>query len=72
MITAFAESVHIALPAATLFHVGPLPFTNTMLMGAIGVIVMVAVLLYARHNVKRGKHTFVTGLVQWHPSTWYW
>lgn len=65
MITLFAESVHIALPAATLFSVGPLPVTNTMLMGAIGIIVMIAVLFYARRNVKIGKHTFVTGLVQW-------
>lgn len=65
MITAFAEGVQIALPAATLWNIGPFPITNTMLMGAIGIVVMVIVLLYARHNVKIGKHTFVTGLVQW-------
>lgn len=65
MIGAFAETVQIALPAAKLFDIGPLPVTNTMLMGAIGIVVMIAVLLYARHNVKVGKHTFVTGLVQW-------
>lgn len=65
MITAFAEGVKIALPAAKIFEVGPLPVTNTMIMGAIGIVVMLAVLLYARNNVMSGKHTFVTGLVQW-------
>lgn len=60
----FAE-VHIALPAGKLFEVGGLPITNTILMGVVGVAVMLAVLLYARKNVLRGKHSFVTGLVQW-------
>lgn len=61
---AFAE-VKIELPAAKLFDLGPLPITNTMLMGALGIIVMLVVLFYARNNVKNGKHNFVTGLVQW-------
>lgn len=65
MIAAFAETVQITLPAAELFTVGPLVVTNSMLLGAFGVVVMVAVLLYARRNVKKGKHTFVTGMVQW-------
>ena len=60
----FAE-VQIALPAAKIFDFGPLPVTNTMLMGVIGIIVMIAVLLYARNNVMNGKHNIVTGLVQW-------
>lgn len=60
-----AEGVQIALPAATLFTIGPIPFTNTMLLGLIGIIVMLAVLLYARNNLVKNKHTFVTGLVQW-------
>lgn len=64
MIQNFAE-VHIALPAGKLFDIGPLPVTNTMVMGLIGVLFMLAVLLYARANVLKGKHTFVTGLVQW-------
>lgn len=46
-----AEGVQIALPAATLFTIGPIPFTNTMLLGLIGIIVMLAVLLYARNNL---------------------
>lgn len=64
MIQNFAE-VEIALPAAKLFDIGPLPVTNTMLMGALGVIVMFAVLIYARNNVIKGKHNVLTGLVQW-------
>lgn len=65
MITTFAEGVQIALPAAKLFELGPLPITNTMLMGAVGVLVMLIVLFYVRRNVLKGKHNILTGLVQW-------
>lgn len=60
----FAE-IQIALPPAKIFSIGPLAITNTMILGAVGVAVMLAVLWYARSNVLRGKHTIVTGLVQW-------
>jgi F-type H+-transporting ATPase subunit a len=55
----------IHLPASTLFHVGPLPITNTMVLGGLGVVVMLAILIGAALQVKAGKNNRFTGFVQW-------
>ena len=55
----------IHLPAATLFHVGPLPVTNTMLLGGIGVAVMLMILISAAMQLRAGKQNRFTGFVQW-------
>ncbi len=59
------QNLEIHLPAAQLFHIGPLPITNTMLLGGLGVVVMVTILLLAASQLKAGKHNRFTGFVQW-------
>ncbi|MFZ1258298.1 MAG: F0F1 ATP synthase subunit A [Candidatus Saccharimonas sp.] len=59
------EHVQIHLPAATLFHIGPLPITNTMLLGGVGVLVMIAVLGLAARQVSEGKKNRFTGFIEW-------
>lgn len=53
------------MPASTLFHVGPLPITNTMILGGLGVVLMLAILIAAALQVKAGKSNRFTGFVQW-------
>lgn len=55
----------IHLPASTLFHVGPLPITNTMILGGLGVVVMLSILIGAALQLKAGKTNRFTGFVQW-------
>lgn len=57
--------VHISLPTETIFQVGPLPVTNSMLLGGLGVLTMLAVFWYAASRVKRGRYNRFVGVVQW-------
>lgn len=59
------EELEIHLPAAQLFHIGPLPITNTMVLGGLGVAVMMIILLSAARQIKAGKSNRFTGFVQW-------
>lgn len=59
------QNLEIHLPAAHIFNIGPLPVTNTMILGAIGVLLMFIVLGTAAAQLKRGKHNRFTGFVQW-------
>lgn len=59
------QSVHISLPTETIFHIGPLPVTNTMLLGGLGVAVLLALFFHTVRQVKRGTRTRVSSLVQW-------
>ncbi len=66
MIQSFAASdIHVNLPVEPIFHVGPLPVTNSMILGAFGVAVMLAVLGYSAWALKKGKYNRFVGLVQW-------
>lgn len=60
-----ATDVHIVLPTEAIFYVGSFPVTNALILGAMGVILMLAVLVYAARKVQSGKHNFLTGLVSW-------
>lgn len=59
------EHLEIHLPAAQLFHIGPLPVTNTMVLGGIGVLVMIIILASAAQQLKAGKSNRFTGFIQW-------
>lgn len=59
------DNIEIHLPPAHLFSIGPLPITNSMLLGLIGVVVMVTVLGTAAHQLKAGKKNRFVSLVQW-------
>lgn len=66
MFNNFATSaIHVNLPPEPIFHVGPLPITNSMIMGAFGVAVMLAVLGYSAWVLRQGKYNRFVGLVQW-------
>lgn len=60
-----ASEVHVVLPVEPIFHIGPLPVTNSMLLGAVGITAMLAVLSYAAWKLKNGKYNRFVGLVQW-------
>jgi len=60
-----ALDLHISLPAEAVFHLGPVPITNSIILGLLGIIVMVALLFYAAGKVKRGQYNRFVGLVQW-------
>ena len=60
-----ASEIHVVLPVEPIFYIGPLPITNSMLLGAVGIIAMLAVLGYAAYKLKHGKYNRLVGLVQW-------
>lgn len=66
MIHSFAAlDLHISLAAETIFHIGPIAITNSMILGAFGAVVMLAILFYVAGKVKRGSYNRFVGLVQW-------
>lgn len=66
MLNNFAASdIHVNLPVEPIFHIGSLPVTNSMILGAFGIAVMLAVFAYTISALKRGKHNHFVGLVQW-------
>lgn len=63
----FATSdFHISLPAEAVFYIGPIAITNSMILGAIGAILMLAGLFFVARSVERGgkKNLFVS-TIQW-------
>jgi F-type H+-transporting ATPase subunit a len=66
MLHSFAAlDLHISLAAETLFHIGPVGVTNSMLLGLIGVLILLAALFYVARKVKRNEYNRFVGLVQW-------
>lgn len=59
------DGLHVALATETIFSVGPLAVTNSMLLGMIGVVFMVALLVYTARSLERGKHNHLVGIVSW-------
>lgn len=60
-----ASDVHVVLPVEPLFRVGPIPFTNSMILGIFGAAIMLAVLGYSAAMLHKGKYNRLVGLVQW-------
>ncbi len=60
-----AESIHVSLPTETIFHIGLLPVTNSMILGGVGVAVMLVILFTAARQVKAGISNRFTGFIQW-------
>lgn len=60
-----ALDIHVSLPTDKIFFIGGLPITNSMILGMIGIIVMLATLGTAAWLVKNGIKNRFTGLVQW-------
>lgn len=60
-----AAEPHISLAAEEIFKLGPVSITNSIILGAIGIVVTVALLFYAAAMLRRGRRNFFVGLVQW-------
>lgn len=60
-----ATELHISLAAEPIFHIGPVAVTNSMILGGLGVVLMLAVLFYGANKVKKGEHNRFVGLLQW-------
>lgn len=59
------DKLHISLAAEPVFHLGPVPITNAMILGLLGVVVMLAILFYAASALKKGVYNRFIGLLQW-------
>jgi len=65
MINNFASSIEISVGAQAVFTVFGFPVTNTLLTGALGIIVMFAIFGYVIYMINRGRYNRFVGLVQW-------
>ena len=66
MIPSFASAaIEVKLPVEPIFHVGPLPVTNSMILGGVGIVILLAILGYTAWAVKRGTYNRFIGLVSW-------
>lgn len=61
----FAETIKVSMPADVIFSIGPLPVTNSMILGAIGIVIMLLILSYTAWAVHRKKYNRFIGLVNW-------
>ncbi len=58
-----ASGPHINIKADVLFHVGPIPVTNSMLLGVIGYALVIWGMFATAQAVKMGKRNFVTSTI---------
>lgn len=66
MIDNFASSLHISVKADEVMSIGGISITNSHMLGALGLVVLVWLLFRTRSAVLgRKKHTFATRLVHW-------
>lgn len=65
MITTFAAGIHIEVASQALFTIGGFPITNSLLTGAVSLVIMLSVFAYVVRKVQRGEHNRFVGLVQW-------
>lgn len=67
MLNNFASSTGLEIHVASqpLFHVGGFGVTNSLLTGAVSLIVMLCVFAYVIHKIKNRQYNRFVGLVQW-------
>ncbi len=61
----FASGVEISIAPETLFHIGPFLITNAQMLGAVGTIILVAILFGVRNAVKKGGRGRFMHLMMW-------
>lgn len=54
---------HIEIKAETLFNLGPIPISNSLLLGIIGYALVLWLLFYVVKSIKQGKKNYITGTV---------
>lgn len=60
-----AAGPHIEIKAETIFSLGPVPVTNSMLLGLIGYGLVLWLMLATARAVRTGRRGYVTGFVLW-------
>jgi F-type H+-transporting ATPase subunit a len=61
----FAAEPHIDIRASVLFHIGPLPVTNSMMLGLVGYSIVLGSLFYVLWAIKKGKKNKFISFVLW-------
>lgn len=62
---AAADGPHVSINAETVFEIGGLPITNSMMLGAIGFVLGLWMFLYVASALKRGKRNFIAKFIEW-------
>lgn len=66
LLTTFAaEGPHIDIRASTLFHIGPVPITNSIMLGLLGYAIVLGAMFYVVWAIKNGKKNKFVSLVTW-------
>lgn len=65
LLFAAADGPHVSISADTVFTLGGLPITNSMLLGSLGFVICFWLLWYAAAGVKSGNRNFIVKLVEW-------
>ena len=55
----------VSLPAEKLFDIGPIHFTNSMMLGIIGVSITFWLFWYTKSKIQSNKHTRVSIAMLW-------
>ena len=61
----FAVGPHISIAPETLFHIGPLVITNAQLLGAVGVVLLLAALFGVKRAIQKGSRGRFMHAVMW-------
>ncbi|MGD8374394.1 MAG: F0F1 ATP synthase subunit A [Candidatus Woesebacteria bacterium] len=62
----FASSgPHVSLTPDTLFHIGPLPITNTILLGILGYAIVLGIFFATARLIKKGSRSLFMYAVMW-------
>lgn len=67
----FAAEPHIDIRASVLFHIGPLPVTNSMMLGLVGYGIVLTALFYVIWAINKGKKNKFISFVLWAYETLY-
>lgn len=71
-LTTFAEAgPHIDIRPSTLFHIGPVPITNSIMLGILGYAIVLGALFYTVWAIKNGKKNKFVSFVTWGYETLY-
>lgn len=60
-----ADGPHISIAPDTLFHIGPLPITNSLILGLVGGVLVFWMLLATARAIQRGSRSRGAHLVLW-------
>ena len=62
---AAAESPHISLVAEPIFHIGPVPVRNSMLLGGVALLVLFGLLMYTVKRIRERRYNRLSVAVLW-------